>query len=83
MLQAAAAAAAAASGDGEGHEGETTLYGDLDQKGEDGVGIPHLLIDCSDKAVPAAVKVADMERLPTMEEVPYLLLSLARTELSL
>jgi hypothetical protein len=42
------------------------------EKEEDGVGVPNIIIDCSDKSVTAYDKVLQAGRLPSMEEVQKL-----------
>lgn len=62
------AAAAAAAAQGEGLEGEGTP----EEKEDDGIGLPHVVVDCSDKSTPVPQKVIGCGRFPTMEEVAML-----------
>lgn len=61
-------AAKEAAEDGEGRELEGTESGDK-QKEEELCGVPQIIIDCSDRNMPAAQKIFDSGRMPSMEDV--------------
>lgn len=68
MLQ--AAEKAAQQGEGDGTDGEVMFDAETTkEKEDDGVGVPNIVVDCSDKTVPAYDKVLQTNRLPSMEEV--------------
>ena len=41
-------------------------------KDEDLIGVPHLMVDVADRTKPSSIKIFDMGRLPTVEEVYYM-----------
>lgn len=65
-----AAEKAAQQGEGDGTDGEVMFDAETTkEKEDDGVGVPNIVVDCSDKTVPAYDKVLQTNRLPSMEEV--------------
>lgn len=66
ILQAAEAAKLAAQA-GEGEDGETV--DGSQEKEEEIIGIPHILIDVNDRSATPGVKVQESGKLPTVEEV--------------
>ena len=53
----------------QGEEGESTDADSKEKKDDDGIGIPHLLIDCADKTIDPGDKIFNTGRLPTVEQV--------------
>ena len=71
LAREAAEAAKAAAQSGEGGEDLETMDGSAD-KDEDLIGVPHLMVDVADRTKPSSIKIFDMGRLPTVEEVYYM-----------
>ncbi|XP_071173399.1 hydrocephalus-inducing protein homolog isoform X10 [Mytilus edulis] len=59
------AAKEAAAAQGEGQEQEMVV----EEKEDDGIGLPHIVVDCSDKSTPVYQKVIGCGKFPSMEEV--------------
>ncbi|XP_041375521.1 hydrocephalus-inducing protein homolog [Gigantopelta aegis] len=53
----------------QGEEGESTDAEYKEKKEDDGIGIPHLIIDCADKTIDPGEKIFNTERLPSVEQV--------------
>jgi len=66
-LSQAAEAAKLAAQAGEGEDGET--IDGSQEKEEEIIGVPHILIDVNDRTATPGTKVQDSGRLPTVEEV--------------
>lgn len=65
-----AAEKAAQQGEGDGPDGEVMFDVEMvKEREEDGVGVPNITVDCSDKSVTAYDKVLQTNKLPSMEEV--------------
>ena len=65
-----AAEKAAQQGEGDGLDGEVMFDVEMvKEREEDGVGVPNITVDCSDKSVTAYDKVLQTNKLPSMEEV--------------
>lgn len=41
----------------------------VEEKEDDGIGLPHIVVDCSDKSTPVYQKVIGCGKFPSMEEV--------------
>ncbi|XP_064641495.1 hydrocephalus-inducing protein-like isoform X2 [Lineus longissimus] len=63
----AAKEAEAAASEAGNQEADASV--DEGEKQDDGVGVSHILLDCSDVTIPAGAQIIEMERLPTVEEV--------------
>ena len=65
-----AAEKAAQQGEVDGTDGEVMFDVEtVKEREEDGVGVPNITVDCSDKSVTAYDKVLQTNKLPSMEEV--------------
>lgn len=45
----------------------------MEEKEDDGIGLPHIIVDCSDKSTPVYEKVYGCGKFPSMEEVWFYL----------
>jgi len=43
----------------------------VEEKEDDGIGLPHIIVDCSDKSTPVYEKVYGCGKFPSMEEVGF------------